>query len=171
MRYGDAAAQIVAAIPEHEADVVLLTAPGHHGLARAWFGSVTEGVVAGSPLPVLVLRGDEILPQWLGTMLIPLDASPGSAALAVARQLALVLGASLVLLRVIPPLPRWGAVGTSTPTGRRRWPRGSQRRSRRSPAVSCAPSGRAAWPRQPRSSRPAQAAPTTRASPPQTCAA
>jgi nucleotide-binding universal stress UspA family protein len=109
VRYGDVAEQIVAAARQHKADLVVLTTHGRHGLARAWYGSVTEDVVAKSPVPVLVLRADEAPPRQLHTLLVPLDETPGSAAaLAIARAVAVVPGASLVLLRVVPPLPRWG---------------------------------------------------------------
>lgn len=104
VRYGDVAEQIVAAARQHEADVILLTTHGRHGVARAWYGSVAEAVVAGSPVPVLVLRTGETLPRRLQTLLVPQDDSPASAAaLALARGVALVPGATLVLLRVVPP--------------------------------------------------------------------
>lgn len=109
VRYGDVAEQLVAATKQHQADLVILTTHGRRGLARAWYGSVTEDVVAKSPVPVLVLRADEALPRQLRTLLVPLDETPGSAAaLTIARAVALMPGASLVLLRVVPPLPRWG---------------------------------------------------------------
>src|SRR5262245_38671290 len=46
IRCGDVAGGIVAAARQHEADLILLTTHGRHGLARAWYGSVTENVVA-----------------------------------------------------------------------------------------------------------------------------
>ncbi len=108
VRYGDVAEQLVAAAAQHGADLILLTTHGRHGLARAWYGSATEDVVAKSPVPVLVLRADEALPQRLQTLLVPLDDTPGSAAaLTIARAAALAPAAALVLLRVVPPLPRW----------------------------------------------------------------
>src|SRR4051812_30547203 len=108
VRYGDVAEQLVAATRQHGADLVLLTTHGRQGLARAWYGSVTEDVVAKSPVPVLVLRAGERLPLHFQTLLVPLDDSPGSAAALAIACAALVPSASLVLLRVIPTLPRWG---------------------------------------------------------------
>jgi nucleotide-binding universal stress UspA family protein len=49
--------QIVAAVEERRADVVVLGTHGRRGLARALLGSVAEKVVRLSPVPVLVVPG------------------------------------------------------------------------------------------------------------------
>lgn len=109
LRYGDVAEQLLAAARESEADLIAMATHGRHGLARAWFGSVAEHVLTESPVPVLVLRADAHPPAHLQAMLVPVDNSPGSAAaLAVARDLAIMTSARLKLLQVVPPLPRWG---------------------------------------------------------------
>ncbi len=108
-RLGDVAEQIVASAVHHNADLILLTTHGRHGLLRLWYGSVTEDVVAKSPIPVLVLRADSTSPAQIQTVLVPFDDTPGSvAALAIARQIASEPGTALLLARIIPPLPRWG---------------------------------------------------------------
>lgn len=127
VRHGDAAGQLVAAARQRGADLILLTTHGRHGLARAWYGSVTAAVVATSPAPVLVLRAADAPPRDLRTLLVPLDETPGSAAaLAIAREVALVPGATLVLLRVVPPLPRWGEGWDISPTWEETMRRGAQ---------------------------------------------
>lgn len=107
--YGDVAEQIVEEARSAGADLIAMATHGRGGLARAWLGSVTEQVLAHSPVPVLVLRAGATPPTALRTLLVPFDATPGSiAALAVAREIAAITGARLTLIQVIPPLPRWG---------------------------------------------------------------
>lgn len=107
--YGDVAEQIVEEARSADADMIAMATHGRGGLSRAWLGSVTEQVLAHSPVPVLVLRAGTAPPTALRNLLVPFDATPGSiTALAVARELAAVTGAKLTLIQVIPPLPRWG---------------------------------------------------------------
>ena len=47
---------ILAAIPAHQADAVVVGTHGRRGLRRLFLGSVAEGVVRQSPVPVAVLR-------------------------------------------------------------------------------------------------------------------
>lgn len=107
--YGEAAEQIIEEARISQADLIMMATHGRGGLARTWLGSVTEGVLAHSPVPVLVLREGVVPPQTLRTLLVPFDGTPGSvAALAVARELAKATGAEIALVQVIPALPRWG---------------------------------------------------------------
>jgi nucleotide-binding universal stress UspA family protein len=110
LRYGDVVEQLLAAARETNADLIAMATHGRQGVARAWFGSVTERVLAESPVPVLVLRADSEAPTSLNSMLVPVESSPGSAtALAVVRELAGATKARAILLQVVPPLPRWGS--------------------------------------------------------------
>jgi nucleotide-binding universal stress UspA family protein len=107
--YGDVAEQIVEEARSADAALIAMATHGRGGLARVWLGSVTEQVLAHSPVPVLVLRAGANPPTALRTVLVPFDATPGSvAALAVAREIASATGARIALVQVIPPLPRWG---------------------------------------------------------------
>jgi nucleotide-binding universal stress UspA family protein len=102
LRYGDVAEQLVAAAREANADLLALATHGRQGFARAWFGSVAEGVLAESPVPLLVLRSDAQPAARLRRVLVPLDNTPMSiAALDVARDLAVLTAARLHLLEVI----------------------------------------------------------------------
>lgn len=106
--YGDVAEQIVEEARTADAELIAMATHGRGGLVRAWLGSVTEQVLAKSPVPVLVLSANVTPPTALKTLLVPFDTAPGSiAALAVARRIALSTGARMALIQAIPPLPRW----------------------------------------------------------------
>jgi nucleotide-binding universal stress UspA family protein len=110
LRHGDVVEQLLAAASEANADLIAMATHGRSGVARAWFGSVTERVLAESPVPVLVLRADSEVHTDLKTVLIPVESSPGSAtALAMVRELAGATNVRAILLQVVAPLPRWGA--------------------------------------------------------------
>ena len=104
LRYGDVAEQLVAAAREANADLIALATHGRQGIARAWFGSVAERVLADSPVPLLVLRTDGQPAAQIKRLLVPLDNSPRStAALNVARDIAIQTAAHLHLLEAVEP--------------------------------------------------------------------
>ena len=107
---GDPAAQILQAAHEHHADLILMVTHGRTGWQRARLGSVTERVLRDSPVPVIALRSNGRALREIGTLLVPMDVSPGSAlALNLARALAKAATARLVLARVILALGEAGA--------------------------------------------------------------
>jgi nucleotide-binding universal stress UspA family protein len=68
-------------VEEREVDLVVMTTHARGGVSRAWLGSVADGLVRQSPVPVLLLRPDgaaEPRPDdpAFGNVLIPLDGSP-----------------------------------------------------------------------------------------------
>jgi nucleotide-binding universal stress UspA family protein len=90
-------------------DLVVMATHGRHGPRRAQLGSVTEAVLEQSPIPVVVVRPGHQQPRLTGTLLVPVDGSPGAAtALPVARSLARATAARVLLLQVITPLVRYG---------------------------------------------------------------
>jgi nucleotide-binding universal stress UspA family protein len=100
------------------ADLIVMTSHCRTGLKRAWLGSVADGVVRGSGLPVLILRpvgGD--LPRGntrplLRRIVVPVDGSPLSASiLGIAANVAASLRARVFLVRVVVPVP----LGVSNP--------------------------------------------------------
>ncbi|MFN8539600.1 MAG: universal stress protein [Thermomicrobiales bacterium] len=108
LRYGDVAEQLVAAAREANADLIALATHGRQGIARAWFGSVTEHVLANSPVPLLVLRAEGEPTGQIKRLLVPLDNTPeSSAALDVARDVAILTAAHLHLVQVVEPQPGW----------------------------------------------------------------
>ena len=85
------------------ADLIVMTSHGRTGLSRAWLGSVADGVVRQSRVPVLMLRpaGGELprgnVRPLLKRILVPLDGSALSASiLDVASDLARCLKARVM---------------------------------------------------------------------------
>ena len=57
LRRGDAASEILTAIGEAKADLVVMGTHGRHGVGHVVFGSVAEKVVRSARVPVLTVRG------------------------------------------------------------------------------------------------------------------
>lgn len=94
------------------ADLIVMTSHGRTGFSRAWLGSIADGVLRHSSVPVLMLRPVEGKSTRLGTphpfkhVLVPLDGSAfATDALSTASALARCSGARLTLLRVVQPVP------------------------------------------------------------------
>jgi nucleotide-binding universal stress UspA family protein len=89
--------------------LVVMSTNGRTGLSRAWLGSVADGVLRHSTRPVLALRprGPEHVPlASTGTVLVALDGSSiAEQVVPHAVQLALLLPASITLIRVVEPAP------------------------------------------------------------------
>ncbi|MEO5816836.1 MAG: universal stress protein [Gemmatimonadaceae bacterium] len=109
---GDVVSAIVARAGEIGADLIVMTSHGRTGLSRAWLGSVADGVIRRSSIPVLMLRPASELATPLGgpapfrKILVPVDGSRDAmSVLAAAASLARLHGARLVLLRIILPVP------------------------------------------------------------------
>ncbi|MGH7619220.1 MAG: universal stress protein [Gemmatimonadaceae bacterium] len=89
-------------------DLVVMTTHGRTGLSRAWLGSVADGVMRSVGVPVLMLRPGNpagASPGPFSRVLVPLD---GSSAAEGALNMALSLassGATLVLARIVHPIP------------------------------------------------------------------
>ncbi|HET9426666.1 MAG TPA: universal stress protein [Gemmatimonadaceae bacterium] len=101
---------IVRRVRETAADLIVMTSHGRTGFSRAWLGSVADGVVRESTIPVLIERPVEGR-KWRTSgippfhrVLIPLDGSPMSAAvLRPAIDLCRWLEARPILARVVLP--------------------------------------------------------------------
>jgi nucleotide-binding universal stress UspA family protein len=63
IKVGDPAEEIMKYIRSAGIDVVIMATHGRKGLSRVLFGSVTEKVVKGSPVPVMVTRPGEDEPE------------------------------------------------------------------------------------------------------------
>ncbi len=92
------------------ADLIMMTTHGRSGLGRFVYGSVTESVLAHSPVPVWIVRMGSAAPgapRDRGVrprILVPLDGSGfAEAVLPYATALARALDWTVVLLRVAPP--------------------------------------------------------------------
>jgi len=105
VRQGEPAAQIVEEILAAGVDLVAMATHGRSGLQRAMLGSVAEGTLEHSPVPVLMQRRGGKHVSAIRTLLVPVDGSPGGAlALGSAVVLARATRARIVLLQVVVPL-------------------------------------------------------------------
>jgi nucleotide-binding universal stress UspA family protein len=112
VREGDPAAEIVAEAGAADADLVIMATHGRSGLARALLGSVADGVLTHSPVPVVLLRPGGHRMTGVHRLVVPLDGSPGGTlALGVALGLTRSTGARLILVEVAVPLVSYMATG------------------------------------------------------------
>jgi nucleotide-binding universal stress UspA family protein len=99
---------ILSEIGSCHADLVVMCTHGRSGLGRYVYGSVTEGILAKSPVPVLLVRPLTplaMLSPKVGqtSLLVVLDgAAFGESALRPAADLASALHATMLLVRVVP---------------------------------------------------------------------
>jgi len=99
------------------ADLVVMTTHGRGPLARAWLGSVADGVARRSRIPVLLLRPtadpEPIGEHLFRKVLIPLDGSPlGEQILPQAIALGTLADARFTLVRVVSPMVLTGYAPT-----------------------------------------------------------
>ena len=115
--YGRLQGDVVGRISRHArdfgADLIVLTSHGRTGVSRAWLGSVADGLIRYSNIPVLVLRPIENAARRAAArrlfkhVLVPTDGSARSLeVLPSAIALAKCGGARISLLRVVTPVPR-----------------------------------------------------------------
>jgi len=108
---GPSAMALSAYAREMEIDTIVMTTHGRGGLSRVWLGSVADGVIRRSGVPVLVLRPEteavdmdaELRPRHV---LIPMDGSDlARGVLERAVWLGSLFGARYTLLRIALPVP------------------------------------------------------------------
>ena len=58
LREGTPDEEILAAIDDHDPDLVVMGTHGHSGIRRRLLGSVTERIVRDAPVPVLTVKSD-----------------------------------------------------------------------------------------------------------------
>jgi nucleotide-binding universal stress UspA family protein len=109
-RYMEEVGQAIArSARERAADLIVMSTHGRGGLGRWIYGSVADAVLREAAVPVLLIPA-ACERRWptdrTPRILVPLDGSDLAAtALGPAVELADLLGAELLLLRVIPPAP------------------------------------------------------------------
>jgi len=98
---------IVALGRKHEVDLIVLGTHGRSGVARVVLGSVAEGILRKSHVPVLAINGHArtlVGTSLFSRVLLALDDSdPARSALALAVQLAADYGTHLILCAVVAP--------------------------------------------------------------------
>jgi nucleotide-binding universal stress UspA family protein len=122
LRLGDAAVAICDQARSVGADVIVMNSHGRAGADRAWNGSVTDAVIAQTPLPVLVLRHSldpnqrRALPSAYPKIVVAIDDSMSSTEIFDAVSAIVTRGASEVhLVRVVAPVME--VVDVSLPFG------------------------------------------------------
>jgi len=107
---GSAVDAILGRAREVAADLIVMTTHGRGPVSRAYLGSVADELIRRCPIPVMLVRAHEALPDFqqktsVTKVLIPLDRSPTSEQiLGPAMQLGSALGASsYTLLHVVHP--------------------------------------------------------------------
>jgi nucleotide-binding universal stress UspA family protein len=105
-----------------DTDLIVMTTHGRGGFARFWLGSVADALVRASPVPILLLRPDEGMPEpdrgrAIQRILIPLDGSARSETI-VEHALAFgqLIQPEYTLLRVVAPFVLGAAAPFTTPT-------------------------------------------------------
>lgn len=91
----------------HDVDLIVMRSHARRGLARVWFGSVADGLIRESGIPVLVVRPPSVATALHSgfhhqRILVPLDGCAiAEQALAPAVSLARIDDASITLLRIL----------------------------------------------------------------------
>ena len=91
----------------HPVDLIVMRSHARGGMKRVWFGSVADGLIRESGIPVLIVRPPSVATalesgMHMRRILVPLDGSAlAEKALAPAVKLAKVEGAAITLLRVV----------------------------------------------------------------------
>jgi nucleotide-binding universal stress UspA family protein len=107
---GPPASAIATYARDMDIDLIVMTTHGRGGLSRMWLGSVADGVVRRSGVPVLLLRSKEDVETEEAVhprhVLIPLDGSDlSTGVIEPATWLGSLWGAHFTLLRVVLPVP------------------------------------------------------------------
>jgi nucleotide-binding universal stress UspA family protein len=94
---------IVGLASKHECDLIAMGTHARSGVARAFLGSTTEGVLRASHVPVLAVRAGTPLkgmPLFRSALVAVDDSEPANAAVAVAAKVARALRSELTLCNV-----------------------------------------------------------------------
>ena len=90
------------------ANAIVMATHAHHGLRRAGGGSVADDVLQLSSVPVLLSKPGGQPMRQVTKLLVPVDGTPGGLlALERATELARAASATVVLLRVVVPIPAY----------------------------------------------------------------
>jgi nucleotide-binding universal stress UspA family protein len=105
---GDPRRELTRYADECDPDLVVLATHGRGGLARAWFGSVADHLVRNVAVPVVVVHARDAVPteKPIERIVVALDGSKAAeSVLERVAELARVLDADLLILRVVAPVP------------------------------------------------------------------
>jgi nucleotide-binding universal stress UspA family protein len=103
---GDPARCIVEMAGDLSAEMIVMASHGRGAFGRLIYGSVADQVGRESPVPVMVVRANQLQagPVGITRLVVPLDGSPrAEAALPVATTISRRLGTPMLLIRVVDP--------------------------------------------------------------------
>lgn len=109
LEHGPVVDALIGYAKRYDVDLIVIRSHARKGLARVWFGSVADGLIRMSGIPVIVVRQPSLATGLasgfqLKRILVPLDGSPlAEESLRAAAKAAKIDGASLTLLRVVAP--------------------------------------------------------------------
>lgn len=118
---GDPVEMICREASDVGADLIVMTSHGRTGLSRTWLGSVADGVIRHSAVPVLMLRPEDKDAhnksdrKTFKKLLVTVDDSPDcEEIIPVAEALAQCEQAQISVLQIVPPVP-WITPMTNLP--------------------------------------------------------
>jgi nucleotide-binding universal stress UspA family protein len=109
LQYGPIVDTLTGYARRYRVDLIVMRSHGRKGLARAWFGSVADGLIRESGIPVLVVKAPSVATALengfvFDRILIPLDGSLlAEQSVEPAISLARINHAEITLLRVVDP--------------------------------------------------------------------
>lgn len=121
LQYGPVIDALIGYAHRQRVDLIVMRSHTRKGFARVWFGSVADGLIRESGIPVLVVRPPSVATALengfhFKRLLVPLDGSElAEQSLESAVALARIDAAQLTLLRVVPPTKHheWGGLESS----------------------------------------------------------
>lgn len=112
LQYGPVIDTLIGYAHRQKIDLIVMRSHARKGLARAWFGSVADGLIRESGIPVLVVKAPSVATALesgfvFNRILVPLDGSLlAEQSIGPAVSLARINGATITLLKVVTPLKR-----------------------------------------------------------------
>lgn len=112
LQYGPVVDTLIGYARRQKVDLILMRSHGRKGFARAWFGSVADGLIRESGIPVLVVKAPSVATAVesgfvFNRILVPLDGSLlAEQSIGPAVSLARINDAAITLLKIVPPARR-----------------------------------------------------------------
>lgn len=110
LQYGPVVDTLIGYAHRHKIDLIVMRSHGRKGLARAWFGSVADGLIRESGIPVLVVKAPSVATALesgfaVKRIIVPLDGSLlAEQSIEPAVSLARINGATITLIKVVTTL-------------------------------------------------------------------
>ena len=112
LQYGPVVDTLVGYAHRQNVDLIVMRSHARKGLARAWFGSIADGLIRESGIPVLVVKSPSVATALesgfaVKRIIVPLDGSLlAEQSIEPTLAMARIYGATITLLKVVTPLKR-----------------------------------------------------------------